>query len=130
LTKHLEHKDHIILADAMFKKHFVDGHDIIRFGDLGYEYFILANGKVKVTVYTPGSNPFDPKLSEKIQFVKELSSEPEMIGFGEIALLLNDKRTATVTADTKEGCDTWVLGVDVFKNIIASTTLRKRSFNL
>jgi len=130
LTKHLDVKDHITLAGAMFKKHFEYGHDIIRYGDQGYEYFILAAGKVKVTVYVPGTSPFDPKLSERIQFTKEMVSDSEMIGFGEIALLLNDKRTATVTAASENGCDTWVLGVDVFKNIIASNTLRKRSLNL
>ena len=130
MTKHLDVKDHITLADAMFKKHFENGHDIIRYGDQGYEYFILATGKVKVTVYVPGTSPFDPKLSEKIQFTKEMASDSEMIGFGEIALLLNDKRTASVTAASDDGCDTWVLGVDVFKNIIAFNTLRKRSLNL
>ena len=40
-----------------------------------------------------------------------------MIGFGEIALLYNDKRTATVTATSD--CETWVLNGDVFKHIIA-----------
>ena len=53
-----------------------------------------------------------------------------MIGFGEIALLLNDKRTASVIAIGEEGCDTWVLSADVFKHIIASNTLRWRNINL
>jgi CRP-like cAMP-binding protein len=40
-----------------------------------------------------------------------------MIGFGEIALLLNDKRTASVIAIDEVDC--WVLTADVFKHIIA-----------
>jgi cAMP-dependent protein kinase regulator len=120
----------LTLADAMFNKHFNKGESIIRFGDIGSEYFILSAGVVSVTVYQPGSNPFDPKLTEKITIEKELSSEPNMIGFGEIALLLNDRRTASITAKSPEGCDTWVLAADVFKHIIASNTLRRRNINL
>lgn len=51
-----------------------------------------------------------------------------MIGFGEIALLMNDKRTASIIA--QGDCDCWVLSADVFKHIIAQNTLRKRSINL
>lgn len=53
-----------------------------------------------------------------------------MIGFGEIALLLNDRRTASITALSAEGCDAWVLAADVFKYIIASNTIRRRNINL
>jgi CRP-like cAMP-binding protein len=42
-----------------------------------------------------------------------------MVGFGEIALLLNQKRTATIIAYSVQGCDTWTLSADVFKYIIA-----------
>ena len=48
-----------------------------------------------------------------------MSADSEMIGFGEIALLLNEKRTASVISLSESGCDTWVLSADVFKNIIA-----------
>lgn len=51
-----------------------------------------------------------------------------MIGFGEIALLLNSKRTASIIAKTD--CETWVLSADVFKHIIAQNTLRRRNINL
>ena len=47
----------------MYKKHFTQGTDIIKYGDKGYEYFVLSQGKVKVTVYVPGTNAFDPDLS-------------------------------------------------------------------
>ena len=51
-----------------------------------------------------------------------------MIGFGEIALLYNDKRTADVTAIDE--CETWVLSGDVFKQIIAQNSIRRRNVNL
>ena len=52
----------------------------------------------------------------------------EMIGFGEIALLYNDKRTATITAISD--CETWVLSGDVFKQIIALNSIRRRNISL
>jgi len=53
-----------------------------------------------------------------------------MIGFGESALLLNDRRTASVMAAGEEPCQCWVLSADVFKQIIAQNALKKRSINL
>jgi CRP-like cAMP-binding protein len=50
------------------------------------------------------------------------------IGFGEIALLYNDRRTATVQA--VEECDTWVLEGRVFKNIIIKSTISRRNIEL
>lgn len=90
---------------------------------------------MRVTVYQPGTDPNDPMLSEKIAFEKMLEvklnpdgSVAEMIGFGEIALLYNDKRTASITAITD--CDTWVLSGDVFKHIIAANSIRRRNISL
>lgn len=51
-----------------------------------------------------------------------------MIGFGEIALLQNDKRTASITATTD--CDTWVLTGECFKYIIAQNSIRRRNISL
>ena len=51
-----------------------------------------------------------------------------MIGFGEIALLYNDKRTASVTAVSQ--CEAWVLSGDVFKHIIAAHSIQRRNISL
>lgn len=50
------------------------------------------------------------------------------MGFGEIALIYNDKRTASVrSADI---CDVWVLEGRVFKNIIIKSSMNRRNNEL
>lgn len=52
----------------MFSKNFKAEQPIIRYGDMGSEYFVLATGKVRVTVYKPGTDPNDPQRADKIAF--------------------------------------------------------------
>ena len=66
---------------------------IIKYGDVGKEYFVLAKGDVKVIVYNKDVKPDDPDLDNKIQFTKVINAG---VGFGEIALIYNEKRTATI----------------------------------
>ena len=66
LTQKLEDKDIEKIAGAMKTKTFQEGDDIIRFGDIGKEYFILAEGDVQVIVYQKGVNPNDPQLESKV----------------------------------------------------------------
>ena len=115
----------------MFARQFTAGQNIIRYGEMGSEYFVLSKGQARVTVYRPGTNPSDPKLAEHVSFEKVLDtngSQDEMIGFGEIALLYNDKRTASITAISD--CECWVLSGDVFKQIIATNSIRRRNISL
>ena len=118
----------------MVKKRFNRSEIIIKYGDVGHEYYVLYYGSCKVSVYIPGTKPTDPQLETKINFVKTLQADPDndtekpMIGFGEIALLYNDKRTASVTAMTE--CEAWVLSGDVFKQIIAQNAVNRRNVTL
>jgi CRP-like cAMP-binding protein len=93
---------------------------IITYGDLGSEYYILDKGVVEILVYKDGVDPKDPELSKKVAFSKYINTG---IGFGEIALLYNDKRTATVRA--AEPCLCWVLEGKIFKNIIIKQNLKR-----
>ncbi len=94
---------------------------IITYGDLGHEYFILDQGVVEILVYKDGTDPKDPDIAKKVAFSKFINTG---IGFGEIALLYNDKRTATVRA--AETCQCWVLEGKIFKNIIIKQNLQRK----
>ena len=83
---------------------------------------MLDKGVVEVIVYKEGSDPNDQELIKKVAFSKFLSNG---VGFGEIALLYNDKRTATIRAAAN--CECWVLDGRTFKNIIIKQTLQKRN---
>ena len=50
------------------------------------------------------------------------------IGFGELALMYGDKRTASVLANTD--CVTWVLDGATFKNIVIKSALQSKSISV
>mmetsp|Transcript_1080 Transcript_1080/g.1990 ORF Transcript_1080/g.1990 Transcript_1080/m.1990 type:complete len:174 (+) Transcript_1080:1216-1737(+) len=106
----------------MKPRDFTKGKDIITYGDFGEEYFVMSQGTVRVFVYKAGADPKDPKLDEQIQFQKLME---QGTGFGELALMYNSKRTATIRAES-DFVQTFVLDGKIFKTILIKSSLDKR----
>ena len=71
--KHVDKNKILNLVDAISKKTYNVGDNIIKHGDMGQEFFILAKGKCFVTVFEA-----DTGLQErttKIAFNKTLNAE-------------------------------------------------------
>ena len=109
----------------MKQKQVKKGENIIKYGDVGREYYILKEGTVEVVVYKKGTNPKAENLEECVERRKELGSG---IGFGEIALMYGDKRTATVRAASE--CTVWELDGRVFKSIIVNAVVKRRNLEV
>jgi NADH dehydrogenase len=88
-------------TQGVYQVHFEPGETIIRDGELGDSMFIILKGEVEVIVERPGAEPFLRRLTSPSYF-------------GEMALLNNRVRTATVKA---------VTATDLM-------ALRRREFNL
>jgi CRP-like cAMP-binding protein len=118
LTKNLNDDEIMKLAGAMKPMTFLPSDILIKYGDVGQEYFILSQGQVQITVYEKGTNPNDPELESKILLTKFMSQGS---GFGELALLYNDKRSATITA--VDVCETYTLDGIIFKAITIKSSI-------
>lgn len=107
-------KDNIIsqLIKTMDRQTYKAGERIITYGEMGDQYYVMKEGKVMVIVYEQGTDPGDKELANKVKFTKDLGSGT---GFGELALMYNDKRSATIEA--KDECLVFALDGNVFKGI-------------
>lgn len=122
MSKNLEAGQLRKIAGLMEPKQFKQGECIIRYGDDGMTYFVLSKGNVKVTVYESGTDPNDPEINTKVVITKILESGE---GFGELALLYNDKRSATITAESD--CSVFTLDGKIFKAMIIRNSMTKRN---
>ena len=83
----LEGYSRVLLADLMTRESFLDKENIIEQGDLGDKFFIVEEGEAVASIMLPGMSK--PKL------VRQYSAGDF---FGEIALIEDKPRKATVTA--------------------------------
>lgn len=107
----LEDKDLEIVINAFEEKTFPEGKTIIKQGDDGDNLYILDNGKL---------NCFK-KIGNDDKLIKEY--EPGE-AFGELALLYNAPRAATIISKTK--CTLFSLDRETFNHIVKEAACKKR----
>ncbi|CAL9682452.1 unnamed protein product [Knipowitschia caucasica] len=106
--KHLEHGQIITIMDCMYPTSVASGCCVIQEGDDGSTVYVLEEGTVQVM-----------KQGKKLCTIG-----PEKV-FGELAILYNCTRTATVTALTD--ITLWAIDRQIFQTIMMRTGLIKHS---
>lgn len=107
----LDPKELDTVIDAMDKATYKGGDPVIKEGDAGDVLFIVETGKLSCTKVING----------KETFLKEY--HPGEV-FGELALLYNAPRAASITADNDSFC--WLLDRATFNHIVKDAAQKKR----
>jgi cAMP-dependent protein kinase regulator len=100
------------VIDAMESKHYKAGQNIITQGEDGDEFFVLESGICECFLDQKGAPP---------KMVKRYEAGES---FGELALMYNCPRAATITA--KPNCHLWAMDRMAFRKVLLFTTARKR----
>lgn len=114
LFGNLEQKDLEVVINAMEEKVFRKGDNIITQGEKGDCLYFVEEGKLNC--YKKFSGDEEPKL------VKEYQPGD---AFGELALLYNAPRAATIRAESDKVI-TWVLDRETFNHIVKGAAQKKR----
>jgi cAMP-dependent protein kinase regulator len=109
----LDPKEMNIVVDAMKEKIAKAGETIIKQGEDGDNLFVVESGTLKCTKLFPGE-------AEE----KELLTYTPGMAFGELALLYNAPRAATIVANGE--CFLWELDRATFNAIVKDAAVKKR----
>ena len=99
--------------DAMQLREVKPGDEIIKQGDDGDNFYVITSGRYKVLV----KKPEDTEEKEVFKYEDKGS-------FGELALMYNQPRAATVISET-EGT-IWALDRETFRRVVVMSTYKRR----
>lgn len=102
----------------MEEKHFKRSEVVIRQGDEGDNLFVVDSGKLSCVRSFVYLLYHQQAKGEEPKFLKEYQSGE---AFGELALLYNARRAATITANTD--CILWSLDRATFNNIVKEAAM-------
>lgn len=91
------------IASMCTQKHFTKGKTIIKEGESGDELYVILKGKIEILKKT---------LQKEAYTVNTMDADRGGVYVGELALIDNDSRSATVIANTD--CDCLVISRDDF----------------
>ncbi|KAL1110168.1 hypothetical protein AAG570_008245 [Ranatra chinensis] len=111
LFRSLDHEQINEVLDAMFEKNVHQDESIIKQGDDGDYFYVIQSGVYEAFI-------FDGKEEKKIHTYDNVGS------FGELALLYNMPRAATITAVTDGSL--WAMDRQTFRRIVLKSTFKKR----
>lgn len=109
----LDEKDQGIVVDAMGVRRYVEGELVIRQGDDGCELYIVAEGELKCYKRFPNN--------DQDTFLKNYQKGEV---FGELALMYNTPRAASIEAETKSKL--YSLDRDTFSKIVKTSAIKRR----
>jgi cAMP-dependent protein kinase regulator len=112
LFNSLEEKELNTVIDAFEEKIYKEGDAVITQGDQGDVLYLIESGKLDC---------FKERKDENRLFLKEYLPGDS---FGELALLYNAPRAATIIAKTD--CLLWALDRETFNNIVKDAAMKKR----
>uniref|UniRef100_A0A0G4HJP1 Cyclic nucleotide-binding domain-containing protein n=1 Tax=Chromera velia CCMP2878 TaxID=1169474 RepID=A0A0G4HJP1_9ALVE len=126
LFKHLGPQESSIVVGAFAPAVFNSGDPVIKQGDDGDHFYVLASGTcncfVKPKEWTPPSDPpadappFHPEFGPRV-----FRYDKQGMTFGELALMYNAPRAATIVCDSEEGTKLWALDRKTFKQVLLKT---------
>lgn len=122
LSENLDDEGMNLLAGVMQYETFRKSETIIKYGDLGDKYYLLAKGSVKVVVYEQGTDPNDKMLENHRIMIKYMC---EGQGFGELSIVNNKARSATIIA-VDDNCELYSLDASIFKAIISFSNYERK----
>jgi len=112
LFKNLDEEQYTDVVNAMSEKRAVNGDIVIKQGGVGDFFYVVETGTLDIYISKNGNPP-----------VKVGDYGPGA-SFGELALMYNAPRAATITATSD--CILWALDRITFRKILMENTSRKR----
>lgn len=113
LFRHLEDNELDMIVNAMETKSVKVGEQVIKQGDDGNELYVVGSGQLRCT-------QLQPEASEP-QFIKDYEAGEY---FGELALLYNAPRAASITAVTD--CILYSVDRECFNHVIKEFAMKNR----
>ncbi|KAI9333542.1 cyclic nucleotide-binding-like protein [Zopfochytrium polystomum] len=118
LFRSCDEEQYADVVAAMAEKRVVAGEEVIRQGAVGDFFYVVEDGTLDVFVARPAPSADGPPVMTKVTDYGPGGS------FGELALMYNAPRAATVIASSD--CILWALDRMTFRRILMENTSRKR----
>jgi len=101
------------VIDAMFDRKVTAGENVIQQGDDGDNFYVVESGQY--SIYVKMDDSAEPK---------KVGSYDNKGSFGELALMYNMPRAATITADVEGSL--WAMDRQTFRRIVLKNAFKKR----